>query len=155
MTETLPGLPAPKPPRLRLTAPVPVERDIHQACAHALDRLLLPDAFWFSYPAGASVLSPQQIARHSRIGLKRGLPDIFVIHGGLYGIELKRPGGKLSKTRIGRTARGAPRMLAGQVEVFGLLLAAGMKDIAVCHSVEEMLATLQRWKIPLRRFDVR
>jgi hypothetical protein len=100
-------------------------------------------------------LSPQQAARHIEIGLKRGLPDIFVIHGGLYGIELKRPGGKLSKTRIGRTKRGSPRMLAGQVEVFGLLLAAGMRDIAVCHSVEEMLATLQRWQIPLRRFDVR
>jgi hypothetical protein len=46
-------------------------------------------------------------------------------------------------------------MLAGQVEVFGLLLAAGMKDIAICHSVEEMLLTLQRWQIPLQRFDIR
>jgi len=155
VTATLPGLPAPKPPRLKLTAPVPVERDIHQACASALNKLLLPPAFWFTYPAGASQLSPAQFARHAAVGLKRGLPDIWVLHHGCYGIELKRPGGKLSKTRIGRTARGAPRLLAGQVEVFGLLLAAGMRDIAICHSVEEMLLTLQRWQIPLRRFDIR
>ena len=116
--------------QFKLTPPVPLERDIHKSCARALNALLLPGSFWFSYPAGASTLSPQQAARHIEIGLKRGLPDIFVIHGGLYGIELKRPGGKLSKTRIGRTARGAPRLLAGQVEVFGLLLAAGMRDIA-------------------------
>ena len=152
MTQALPGIP-PAMRRFRLTAPVPVERDIHEACAQALDRLLLPPAFWFTYPAGATQLSPQQMARHSRIGLKRGLPDLFILHQGLYGIELKRPGGQLSKTRVTRTRKGSPRILHGQVEVFGLLLAADMRDIAICHSVDEMLLTLQRWQIPTRRFS--
>src|SRR5215469_6659832 len=97
----------------RLTAPIPLERDIHEACADALDRLLMPPAEWWTYPAGATQLSPQQQARHSRIGLKRGLPDLMVLHGGLYGIELKRQGGKLSKTRLARTRRGSPRILVG------------------------------------------
>jgi len=137
----------------KLTAPEPLERDIHEACAQALDRLLLPPAFWFTYPAGATQLSPQQMARHSRIGLKRGLPDIWVLHQGVYGIELKRRGGQLSKTRVARTPRGSPRILAGQVDVFGLLRAAGMRDIAICHSVDEMLDALEGWNIPHRRWS--
>jgi len=135
----------------RLTAPVPLERDIHEACARALDHLLAPPAVWFSYPAGASELSPQQHARHSRIGLKRGLPDIFVLYGRVYCIELKRPGGRLSKTRLGRTARGAPRELLGQEDMFPRLIAtAAVAEIAIAHSVEEVLAHLQRWGVPLR-----
>jgi hypothetical protein len=152
MTQQLPGVPA-TAKRFRLTAPVPVERDIHEACAQALDRLLLPPAFWWTYPAGATQLSPQQQARYSRIGLKRGLPDLWILHQEIYGIELKRRGGSLSKTRIVRTRRGSPRILAGQEDVFPQLLAAGMREIAICHSVDEMLLTLQRWQIPLRRFS--
>jgi len=102
----------------KLTASIPLERDIHQQCADALDKLLAPPAMWFTYPAGASQLSPQQQARHSRIGLKRGLPDIWILYDGVWLIELKRPGGRLSKTRIVRTGRCSPRTLAGQTEVF-------------------------------------
>jgi hypothetical protein len=138
--------------RFRLTAPEPLEVDIHAGCADALDRLLMPPAFWFTYPAGVVQLSPQQAARYSRLGLKRGLPDIFILHDGAWGVELKRRGGTLSKTRVVRTRRGSPRILAGQEEVFPLLLAAGVQGIAVCRSVDEMLATLHRWGIPLRRW---
>lgn len=135
----------------RLTAPDPSERDIHEACADALDALLLPPSFWFTYPAGASVLSPQQQARHSRIGLKRGLPDIWVLYRGVWLIELKRRGGTLSKTKIVRTRRGSPRVLVGQEEVFPQLCATGaVRDIAVCYSVDEVLDQLERWHIPLR-----
>jgi hypothetical protein len=137
--------------RFRLTAPEALERDIHEACADALDRLLAPPAVWFTYPAGATQLSAQQHAAHSRIGLKRGLPDLWFLYHGVYCIELKRHGGKLSKTRIARTRRGAPRVLIGQEEQFPRLIASGgVKDIAVCHSVAEMLETLQRWGVPLR-----
>jgi hypothetical protein len=108
---------------------------------------------WFTYPAGASVLSPQQMARHSRIGLKRGLPDIWVLHNGTFCIELKRKGGRLSKTRVATTRRGSPRILDGQTEVFPRLLASGgVDDIAICTSVDEVLAQLALWQIPLRRF---
>lgn len=134
----------------KLTAPAPMEREVHEACARALDLLLLPPAVWFTYPAGAMKFTAAQAARHSRIGLKRGLPDIWVLHDGVYCIELKRVGGQLSKTRIGRTRGGAPREMAGQTEVFPKLLAAGVKDIAICHSVDEVLGQLARWNVPLR-----
>ncbi|HYJ44047.1 MAG TPA: hypothetical protein VEW06_06285 [Xanthobacteraceae bacterium] len=139
--------------RFRLTAPEPAERDIHEAVAKALDLLLLAPAFWACYPAGASVLTPQQQARHSRAGLKRGLPDIWVLHGRLWLVELKRRGGRLSRTRIVRTKRGAPRVLAGQEDVFPLLVATGaVGGIAICTSVMEVLEQLVQWGVPLRPF---
>lgn len=136
----------------RLTAPEPFERDLHVACARALDRLLMPPAMWFSYPAGASQLNGAQIAQHVSIGLKRGLPDIWVLHNGVYCIELKRGNGRLSETRLKRTARGN-RILVGQAEVFPKLIASGgVKAIAVCSSLEAVLRWLERWKIPFRSF---
>jgi hypothetical protein len=135
----------------RLTPEIVAERDIHESCAAALDRLLLPPAMWFTYPAGAAQLSPQQMARYSRIGLKRGMPDLWFLFRGVFCIELKRQGGNLSRTRIGRTRRGSPRVLIGQVDVFPALVASGgVQDIAIAHSVDEMLDALERWKIPLR-----
>jgi hypothetical protein len=134
----------------RLVAPEPLELDIHERCAEVLDKLLLPPAMWFTYPAGAVQLSPAQAARLSRVGLRRGLPDIWILYEGAWCIELKRQGGSLSKTRIVRTRRGSPRVLDGQIDVFPRLIEAGVRRIAVCHSPEEMLATLHRWKIPLR-----
>lgn len=136
----------------RLTAPVPLERDTHIAVARALDALLLPPALWFTYPAGASTLSPQQAARHAEVGLKRGLPDIWVIFDGAYCIELKRPGGVLSKSRLVRTKRGGSRLVVGQAEMFPKLINAGVRGIAICRSVDEVLQQLSEWKIPLRPY---
>jgi hypothetical protein len=71
----------------------------------------------------------------------------------MYGLEVKRHGGKLSQTRIVRTRRGAPRILEGQEEVFPKLIASGaFTDIATVRSVDEMLAQLRRWNIPIRSF---
>jgi hypothetical protein len=135
---------------LKLTAPEPFERDIHVACVRALGLLLLPPAVWFTYPAGAAQLSPPQMAAYSRVGLRRGFPDIMVIHDArIFGIELKSRRGVLSKTKVVRTASGAPRMLIGQVERFAELEAAGMR-IAICRSVDEVLAQIVRWGIPVR-----
>ena len=135
----------------RLTPEIVAERDIHESCAAVLDRLLCPPAMWFTYPAGAAQLSPQQMARYSRIGLKRGMPDLWFLFRGVYAIELKRAGGSLSKTHIGRTRRGSPRVLVGQEDTFPALLASGgVQDIAIAHSVDEMLDALDRWQIPLR-----
>ena len=132
-------------------APEPLELDIHERCADVLNALLMvPPAFWFTYPAGGVQLTPAQAARFSRIGLKRGLPDIWILYEGVWCIELKRIGGQLSKTRIVRTRRGSPRILDGQADVFPRLIEAGVRRIAVCHSPEEMLAALERWGIPLR-----
>jgi hypothetical protein len=134
----------------RLTAPIVAELDIHEACAKALDALLLPPAIWFAMPVGHVQLSGAQTARLARIGLKRGLPDLFFLFEGLvFACEIKRRGGYLSKTRVVRTKRGAPRILEGQEEVFPKLRAAGAA-VVVVHSVDEMLAQIRVWGLPLR-----
>lgn len=140
----------PAAPRLRLTAPAPRESDLHAAVAAALDVLLLAPAAWTTFPAGHVALPPAAAAKLSRLGLKRGIPDLLVWHAGRsYGIELKRPGGRLSQTRAVRTRRGGLRVVAGQAETFRRLEAAGMQ-IATCESVPAVLAALAGWGVPLR-----
>jgi hypothetical protein len=131
--------------------PEPFEVDIHETCAHALDRLLLPPAVWACYPAGIIKLTGAQMARYAALGLKAGWPDLMIGFDGAWGIELKRRGGKLSKTRITRTRRGGPRIHEGQEDVFPMLLASGMfRAIGIAYSVDDMLAQLAEWQIPLR-----
>jgi hypothetical protein len=142
-------MPAQRP--FRLTAPIIPEIQIHTACVDALDQLLMRPAEWCCYPAGAAQLSPQQQARYSRLGLKRGYPDLMVFYQKVYGIEIKRQGGKLSKTKLAHTRRGGPRLLIGQEEMFPTLMETGAwGGIAVVHSVTEMLDQLADWGIPLR-----
>lgn len=136
-------------PRLRLTAPIVPENDIHVAVARALDLLLMPPATWTCFPAGNVQLSGQAAAKLTRMGLKRGWPDILVLHGAAFGIELKRLGGKLSRTRTVRTKRGGLRVVEGQQDVFPRLQAAGMQ-ISTCESVDEVLRALANWGVPLR-----
>jgi len=126
------------------------ERDLHAACADMLDNVLKEPAVWWTYPAGAAQLSPQQQAAYSRIGLKRGLPDIFILYDGLYGIELKRAGAQVSQTRVVKTRSGKMRELVGQADMFPRLIAAGMREIVIAHSVTEMMSHLERWRIPLK-----
>ena len=100
---------------------------------------LAPPAVWAPYPAGVTTLTPQQFAQYSRIGLKRGWPDLMIAYKRMYGIELKTRRGRLSKTRVGRTLRGSPRELIGQVEMFELLVKSGAwGGIAVARSVDEV-----------------
>jgi hypothetical protein len=133
----------------RLAATTAPEDELHAAVAHALDVLLLPPATWTTFFAGNVELTGQAAAKLARLGLKRGWPDVLVLHGVLHGIELKRVDGTLSRTRTVRTRRGTLRIVEGQRDTFPRLEAAGMK-IAVCRSVDEVLATLTGWKIPLR-----
>jgi hypothetical protein len=138
---------------LVLTSPVPYEDDLHQAVANALNTLLLPPAEWTTFPAGHVQLPGAAAAKLARLGLKRAWPDIFVLHGSLHGIELKRKGAKLSKTRQVRTRGGRLRTVEGQQEVFPRLIAAGMK-IAVCDNVDDVLSQLAAWGVPLRRHSM-
>jgi hypothetical protein len=133
----------------RLRPPVVTEHTLHTSVADALDRLLLPPAEWTTFPAGSVPLPPEFAVKLSRMGLKRGWPDILVVHHGIYGLELKRFGGSLSRTRTVRTRSGAPRVLDGQTDTFPRLITAGMR-IAVCHSIEEVIAALALWDIPMR-----
>ncbi len=134
----------------RLTAQVPPETDLHAAVADALTILVLPPAEWTTFPAGHIELTGQAAAKLARLGLKRNWPDVLVLHGVLHGIELKRPGGTLSRARTVRTRRGRLRHVEGQREVFPRLEAAGMR-LAVCESLDEVLAALRGWGVPLRR----
>jgi len=137
------------PARFRLQAPVAPEQDLHESVADALDKLLMPPAMWTCFPAGSVPLPPQFAAKLARMGLKRGWPDVLVLHRRLIGIELKRRGGRLSRTRVVRTRRGGLRELAGQEEVFPRLQEAGMV-IGVCHSLGEVLTFLAACGVPLR-----
>ncbi|MGC8476310.1 MAG: hypothetical protein ACP5NP_08150 [Acetobacteraceae bacterium] len=141
-------------PRFRMAAPAPAETDIHAAVADALAVLLLPPAAWTTSPAGHVALPPAVAAKLARLGLKRGIPDVLIWHGGRsYGIELKRRGGRLSRTRTVRTRHGALRVVEGQTETFPRLEAAGMQ-IAVCETVPAVLAALAEWGVPVRRWAV-
>lgn len=137
----------------QLTAPVPYELEIHIACAKALNALLLPPAEWICPGIGAVKLAPAEIARLSRIGVKSGWPDILVFWQRVWGIEIKRPGGQLSKSRLVKDRRGALKMIDGQSDVFPRLIGTGaFGGIVVCSTVEEMLHQLSRWGIPLRNW---
>jgi hypothetical protein len=140
-----------KPRPFRLRPPVVPENDLHEAVADALDKLLLPPAQWTTFPAGSVPLPPEFAAKLARLGLKRGWPDILIVHDrAVFGIELKTATGILSRTRIVRTRSGALRELAGQTDVFPKLGRAGMR-ISICRSVDEVLAALRGWDVPMRR----
>jgi len=135
----------------RLTAPIVAEDELHAATAQLLRRVLLPSVQWTCFPAGNVPLPPEYAAKLARFGLARGWPDILAIYDGrIFGIELKRRGGGLSKTRVVRTRSGAQRLLEGQADVFPRLTAAGMR-IAVCHDVDEVLKALAAWGLPMVR----
>lgn len=135
--------------RFRLSHPIVPEDELHASVAQALHRLLLPPVEWTCFPSGNIPLPAQYAAKLARFGLKRGWPDIQLLYDrGFYGIELKRVGGGLSKTRVVRTRSGAQRVVEGQADVFPRLEAQGMQ-IAVCHSVPEVLAACQGWGLPM------
>lgn len=138
--------------RLRLQRPVVPEQDLHESVARALTYMVLPPAMWTTFPAGNVPLPAMYATKLARMGLKRGWPDILIVcHQRVYGIELKREGGQLSTTRLGRTARGSLRELEGQDRVFPRLMAAGM-PIAVCSSVWAVLRQLETWGLPMRPY---
>ncbi|HEY2617820.1 MAG TPA: hypothetical protein VGI78_10815 [Acetobacteraceae bacterium] len=132
-----------------LTMPVVPEDELHEATATLLWRVVAPPAEWTCFPAGNVPLPPMYAAKLARFGLQRGWPDFLILHDRLDGIELKRRGAGLSKTRLVRTARGALRELIGQDRMFPRLERAGMR-IAVCCSPDDVMAALRELDVPLR-----
>lgn len=142
-----------RPPPFKLTgAPELRERDIHEQVAGVLDACLLDPAFWCCYPAGLVELSAAQAVRYVKCGLKSGMPDIMIWYHGIWLLELKRRGsGQLSRTRIVKTKHGL-REVVGQAERFVQLAKTGaVRDLAVCYSVDDVLAMLALWNIPHKR----
>lgn len=138
------------PRNLRLTAPREYEQQLHEATARLLALVLRPPAMFQCIDLGALELAPHQTAKLARMGMMEGWPDFIVLCGGmLRGIELKVPGGRLTKTRAYRTRRGTLMHRLGQEEVFPLLYDAGMV-IRVCFSIEDVVRALGDWGIPMR-----
>lgn len=140
---------AERPKRFRLTPYVAPENELHEWVRSYLDQMLRPPAFAACYPAGHIKLTPAEAAKLARAGLRRGMPDWLIWYNDKsYGLELKRPGGKLSRGYLQRTARGGVVWRAGQEEVFPQLRAAGM-TIAICDSQDSVIAALRAWGMPL------
>jgi hypothetical protein len=139
-----------RPRRFALTAPMTSEQLLHESAARSMDLFLLKPATWTCFPAGNIPLPPQFAQKLSRMGLATGWPDLLYVHDGrIFGIELKASNGRLSRTRTVRTRSGALREIMGQAERHEQLRAAGMQ-VAVCKSVEDVLAQLRAWGLPLR-----
>lgn len=140
----------PKPRPFRLTAFDAGEDCLHEAVANALDILLLPPTQWTTMPAGGYELTAAAAARLVRLGLKASWPDVQIVHEGrFHGIELKTRTGRLSRTRQVPTRWGGTREIVGQVERHAMLEAAGAR-VAVCRTVDDVLAQLAAWGIPTR-----
>ena len=113
------------------------EADLHKTIAELLNWVLLPPAFWSTFPAGWGVMHQATAGRLKGSGLKAGFPDLFIIFNGrITGIELKAPGGVLTKV---------------QRDMHLLLRGAGMMTY-VCHSVDEVLDALDAASLPRRKF---
>jgi hypothetical protein len=139
------------PKRLKLTPAMDVaESALQQQVVDYLRVMVLPPAEWTAFPAGHVALDPAAAAKLFRQGLKRGWPDLLIPFNGLHGIELKRPGTGLSKSRYVRTRGGALRYVEGQEEVLPRLMAAGAK-VCVADSLDGVIMALRGWGIPLRR----
>jgi hypothetical protein len=84
-------------------------------------------------------LHPATAGRLRGSGLKAGFPDILIIFNGrATGIELKAPGGALSKVQRHMILR---------------LRGAGMMTY-VCHSAEEVISALRAASLPVRNMEV-
>lgn len=142
---------APRP--YRLTEYVADEVDLQAAGEEAFARLIRPPAEWTAFPAGHLKLTGQQAARLTRVGLKRSWPDHLVLYAGkLIGIEWKRSGETLSRSRWVKTKSGKSRWVEGQREVFPRLAEQGMRGPYVCETVEQALAALEAEGVPMVRW---
>lgn len=135
--------------RLHLTRPEPDEDELHASVAKALDVLLLTPAQWTTFPAGGYGLTAAAAARLYRLGLRPGWPDVLISYRGFFGIELKTRTGTLTRTRIKRTRSGGARIIVGQAEMHERLRKSGAQ-IAICRSLDAVLAQLTAWDIPTR-----
>lgn len=109
------------------------EQGLHVAVAHYLDLALPDDAVAFHVPNGGTrnVIEAMTL---KRMGVKAGVPDFIILHKGWgFGIELKAGKGGLSEPQIAMHAK------------FGR---CGV-PVAVCKSVDEVQAMLDKWGIPV------
>lgn len=111
------------------------EAILHQQVATYLTLAVRAPDFWTTFPAGGGgkARGGQLKAR----GLKAGVPDVLLIHGGTgraHWIELKTERGVVSPM---------------QAEVGAALLGAG-SPVAVCRSLDQVQDMLKHWGFELK-----
>lgn len=109
------------------------EAQLHASVAGYLNAILAPEVFWTTFPAGGG--GRFRGAMLKRAGLRPGVPDILIIHGGFtYGIELKTATGALSLEQKG----------------CHMDLAIAGANVSVCRSLDDVAYFLKTWGIPTR-----
>ena len=118
-----------------LNIPKGRESDLHLTVAELLDWILLPPAFYSTFPAGWGKLKGATADRLKKSGLKAGMPDILVFYRcRAMGIELKVSGAQPSSV---------------QRTTFAQLQAAGV-PIYVCRSISDVIEALNKCRVPFK-----
>ena len=90
-----------------------------------------PGVFFWSTP-NEGKRSYRNAAALKASGLTAGVPDLLILKGGnLHALELKAPGGRLTPSQ---------RLVMDRMEECGA-------QVAVAHSIDEALVTLEFWGI--------
>lgn len=109
------------------------EQQLHRAVAQYLDAVLMPPAWWTTFPAGGGGLVRGKILHG--LGLKPGVPDILIIsRGNVLWIELKA---------AGKYASPVQRLCHFELAMAG-------SPVGVVRSLEELEAFLIAMSVPLR-----
>lgn len=110
------------------------EQDFQITLCQALALTLPKDAVFFAIP-NAARRSFVDGKMQRKAGLRKGVPDMVVIHGGkAFFLELKARDGRVS---------------TDQKDMINLLKIAGAKATVV-RTVEQALDALREWGVPLR-----
>jgi hypothetical protein len=105
------------------------EQAIQAALCEHLRMRAVRNLFWFHVPNGG-LRSPTEAAIFKSLGLRPGVPDIVAIKDGrAYALEIKPPGGQLSRA---------------QIKAHEELRAAGA-DVAVSYGLDDALKRLESW----------
>jgi len=112
-------------------ARAPDEADIQRAFCIWLDGgALLPGVVYWHTPNSGEGRNAFQGKILKQQGVKAGIPDLLFLWGGLYGLEMKKPGGVLSPAQRAMHAR---------------LTAAGLVGVATANSLEGARQVLRTW----------
>lgn len=111
-----------------------------------LDVALPVGAVWWATPNGGH-RNPVTARRLKSLGVKAGIPDLFVLHQGqLIGVELKAPPKRLPS---GKLSKAKPQLKASQGNMLPMLAQAGCPTL-VCQSLEQVEQGLRALGVPLR-----
>ena len=110
------------------------EQQIHRAVVSHLNWRAMPGVFFFHCPNGG-YRSKTEGAIFKGLGVRAGIPDLVIFYRSqIFGLELKTSYGRLSPSQ---------RLCMNAMEMAGA-------RVAIAHSLDEALITLECWGV-LRR----